>query len=94
MAKVNILSLEIKSKKLIKEYNVSSFIVSNLSNTPANFLFNGVTRTLPPVDVDGLPVNPFMISDNGHFFDVELNFNENTNDIILDYTVLNQKIDC
>lgn len=95
MAKVNLISLEIRTKKVIKDFNVSTLTVSNLSSVATTFLFNGVTRKLPPVDADGLPVQPFVISDNGHFFDIELNFNQASNNLLVDYTTLQpQKKEC
>lgn len=88
MPKVSIVSEQIKAKRMFREKNVTSILVSNMSNVATTFIFNGVVRNLPAVDVSGVPVSPFQISDNGNHFDVELNFNANNNNLILDYTVL------
>lgn len=94
MAKVNLISLEIRTKKVIKDFNVSTLTVSNLSSVATTFLFNGVARKLPPVDAEGLPVQPFVISDNGHFFDIDLTFNQVDNNLVVDYTTLQPENQC
>lgn len=73
---------------MFKEKDVTSVVVSNLSNVETTFIFNGVVRNLPAVDVSGVPVSPFQISDNGNHFDIECNFNQNNNNLVIDYTVL------
>lgn len=94
MAKVNLISLEIRTKKVIKDSNVSTLTVSNMSSVATTFLFNGITRKLPPLYKDGLPAYNFVISDNGHFFDIELNFNQSDNNIIVDYTTHQPQKEC
>lgn len=88
MPKVSIVSEEIKTKRMFRAQDVTSIVVSNLSNVATTFIFNGVVRNLPAVDVSGVPVSPFQISDNGNNFDIELNFNANNNNLVVDYTVL------
>lgn len=88
MPKVSIVTEQIKTKRVFREKNVTSILVSNLSIVATTFIFNGVVRTLPAVDVSGIPVSPFQISDSGNYFDVELNFNADNNNLILDYAVL------
>lgn len=88
MSKVSIVSEQIKTKRMFREQNVTQVLVSNMSNVATSFIFQGVVRNLPAVDVSGVPVSPFQISDNGNHFDVELNFNQDNNNLILDYAVL------
>ena len=88
MPKVSIVSEQIKAKRVFREKNVTSILVSNLSNVATTFIFQGVVRNLPAVGVSGVPVSPFQISDSGNHFDVELNFNAENNNLVLDYTVL------
>ncbi|CAM3968453.1 hypothetical protein FLCU109888_11520 [Flavobacterium cucumis] len=88
MPKVSIVSEPIKSKRTFREKNVTSIVVSNLSNVATTFIFNGVVRKVLAVDVSGVPTMPFHVSDNGNHFDIELIFNQDNNDLILDYTVL------
>ena len=96
MSKVSIVSEQIRTKRMFKESNVTSVVVSNLSSVATSFIFNGVERKLPAVDVSGVPVAPFTISDNGNHFDIECNFNQSGNDLIIDYTVLviNKEKEC
>lgn len=84
MKKVLIRSKRILKKQLIKLDNVSSVVVSNYAAMPTTFEFNGVTRFLAAFDT--VPVAIFQITDNGNFFDCEINFNQTNNNIVLDYT--------
>ena len=85
MAKVSIISEAINSTKIVKAKNVTSVLVSNHSLVATSFIFNGVVRNLPDKDTL-VPVQPFQISDSGNHFDVVLNFNQQNNNLILDYT--------
>lgn len=89
MKKVSITSRNITKRESVKINNVTSVFVSNLSPVATTFIFNGVTRNLGAFDAENsVPFAPFLISDNGNFFDVELNFNKQNYDVILDYTEL------
>ncbi|MBF03225.1 MAG: hypothetical protein CMP76_08010 [Flavobacterium sp.] len=87
MAKVKLLTQEIRDKGILKLVNVTSIYVSNLSSDPLYFLFNGVERVLPSYDAIGnlgdLPV--FEFSCNGHSFDAVINFKNEANNVIVDY---------
>jgi hypothetical protein len=88
MPKVSITSEQIKSKRVFRRNDVTNIVVSNMSNTATTFIFQGIERKLPAVDISGIPVSPFQITDSGNHFDIELNFNAENNNLILDYTVL------
>ena len=91
MKKVSITSRNITNREMVKIKNVTSVLVTNLKPVATTFIFNGVTRNLGAFDtVNSVPFAPFQISDNGNFFDVELNFNQQNYDVILDYTELIQ----
>ncbi|WP_445713661.1 hypothetical protein [Flavobacterium sp.] len=88
MAKVSIVTEQIQSKRVFRQQNITCIVVSNFSTVATSFIFNGIVRKLPAIDVSGVPVSPFEISANGNPFDIELNFNQDANNLVIDYTVI------
>lgn len=92
MPKVSLQSQDLKSKQIWKHKDVTSVCVSNMSLVATSFIFKGVVRHLPAIDTNGVPVKPFEISDNGNHFDIELNFNQENVNVIIDYAhIINQE---
>lgn len=95
MKKVLIRSKIIKTQQLVKLENISTVAITNMSDLRAKFTFNGVVRFLGAFDTENqVPCALFQISDNGNFFDCEIDFNQENNNIVLDYTELPTNKNC
>lgn len=89
MSKVKVESNIILNPESIKIKDVVTLTVSNLNTAQATFLFNGVQRVLPPFDtVNNVPVGVFVVTAEGHSFDIDLQFTNASSNIIVDYAYL------
>lgn len=89
MAKVRIESTIVLNPQTIQKNDVVTLTVSNLGNVEANFLFNGVSRILPALDSGTkVPTAPFLVSAEGHCFDIDLQFVTANSNIVVDYAYL------
>lgn len=92
MPKVSLQSQEIKSKQIWKHKDVTNVCISNMSSVATSFVFKGIVRHLPGTDASGLPKRPFEVSDNGNYFDIELNFIQENVNVLIDYAhIINQE---
>ncbi|CAM4116381.1 MULTISPECIES: hypothetical protein [Flavobacterium] len=89
MAKVVLTSKEIFRKDKVREHNVTSLVISNLDTKEARFLYNGVPRIIPPFDaMYNVPVGSFEFSNYGHHFDIDIQFDSDTYNLVVDYSIL------
>lgn len=89
MAKVKIESSIVLNPETIQKKDVVTLTVSNLGAVEANFFFNGISRILPALDSGTkVPTAPFLVSAEGHCFDIDLQFVTANSNIVVDYAYL------
>lgn len=92
MARVLVYSETVSKKRKVTLKNVTQVIISNHSDVEATFIFQGIKRIIPKKNsVLNIPQGSFEFQSSGHDFDLVLEFNQESYNLVIDYSVLKEK---